>query len=256
MKAIALREATIGNLERHGKVGYIHASLGNKQKVVTRKLRCNTGIDIKIQLYTNKDASLSHHIENNSQIEIINVEGMPNIEIPKFASRRLLEQYKDYDILGYMEDDISIEDPEFFSKIDYLHKTLPNEYTLIPHRCERIPGKGDVILSGDPDGGRPDLFWDTKESIRIDITKCTRIIYRATNPHSGCYFISKIQAERILKMWQKRKWVTPFQLSGPLEQAASGMLIETLKIMKPIPEDYRFFMVRHLDELWRRHEFE
>ena len=28
----------------------------------------------------------------------------------------------------------------------------------------RTPGKGDVILSGDPDGGRPDLFWDTGEA--------------------------------------------------------------------------------------------
>ena len=38
---------------------------------------------------------------------------------------------------------------------------------LIPHRCEHIPGKGDVILSGDPDGGRPDLFWDTGETVSV-----------------------------------------------------------------------------------------
>ena len=30
-----------------------------------------------------------------------------------------------------------------------------------------INGKGDVILSGDPDGGRPDLYWDTGEKIGI-----------------------------------------------------------------------------------------
>ena len=29
---------------------------------------------------------------------------------------------------------------------------------FLPHRCECIDGLGDVILSGDPDGGRPDLF--------------------------------------------------------------------------------------------------
>ena len=44
-------------------------------------------------------------------------------------------------------------------------------------------------------------------------------------------------------------------LSGPLEQAASGRLIELMKVMKPTPEDYRFLKVRHCDELWKRHEF-
>jgi hypothetical protein len=45
-------------------------------------------------------------------------------------------------------------------------------------------------------------------------------------------------------------------LCGPLEQAASGMLIKSFKIMKPIPEDYRILMVKHTDELWKRHPFE
>ena len=44
-------------------------------------------------------------------------------------------------------------------------------------------------------------------------------------------------------------------LSGPLEHAGSGRLIETLKIMKPVPEDYRFLKVLHCDKLWKRHEF-
>ena len=34
------------------------------------------------------------------------------------------------------------------------------------------------------------------------------------------------------------------------------MLLPILKVMKPIPEHYRFLMVRHQDSLWQRHEFE
>jgi len=29
-----------------------------------------------------------------------------------------------------------------------------------------------------------------------------------------------------------------------------------LKVMKPVPDHYRFLMVRHLDELWQRHRLE
>ena len=56
--------------------------------------------------------------------------------------------------------------------------------------------------------------------------------------------------------WEEREWKSPYMLSGPLEHAASGRLIELIKIMKPIPEDYRFLKVIHCDELWKKHEFE
>ncbi|EHA61927.1 hypothetical protein [Synechococcus sp. WH 8016] len=32
-------------------------------------------------------------------------------------------------------------------------------YAFIPHHRETIPEEGDVILSGDPDGGRPLRDW-------------------------------------------------------------------------------------------------
>jgi hypothetical protein len=57
----------------------------------------------------------------------------------------------------------------------------------------------------------------------------------------------------VLCFWQERQWHAAFQLSGPLEQAGSGLLLPVLKVMKPNPAYYRFLMVRHLDELWRRH---
>ena len=59
----------------------------------------------------------------------------------------------------------------------------------MPHRCELIDGKGEVILSGDPVEDRPDLFWDTKERIGIDWPTGIKVFYRATNPHSGCFCI-------------------------------------------------------------------
>lgn len=255
-KRSAVEAATIGNLNRHGKKHWVHASLGNRKPVVTRKLDTNHGLDIRIQLFTPKGASLADNIPHDPRLQIIDPGVNDNIHVPLVASRRLLEQATEYDILGYMEDDLLIEDPEFFQKLACLHRDLPTDYAVLPHRCEHIPGRGDVILSGDPDGGRPDLFWDTHEQVRFRWPTGDKLLYRATNPHSGCYFISKKQAQLVLDYWQSNNWSSSFQLSGPLEQAGSGMLLPILKLMKPIPEDYRFLMVRHLDELWKRHPFE
>ena len=83
-----------------------------------------------------------------------------------------------------------------------------------------------------------------------------RRFYRATNPHSGCYFLTREQAHKVRNFWEPRQWNSDFQLSGPLEQAGSGILLPVLKVMKPVPEHYRFLMVRHQDQLWTRHRFE
>ena len=82
-----------------------------------------------------------------------------------------------------------------------------------------------------------------------------RRFYRATNPHSGCYFLSRRQALKVKDFWLQ-ELAPDWHLSGPLEQACSGMLLPVMRLMKPIPEHYRFLMVRHQDSLWRRHHFE
>ena len=255
IKVKGLYEATIGNLSRHSSHHWVHASEGRDGRIFTKKESNNMGVDMTIQVYTNKTESLSKTLPKHKNLEIINIDGIKKENIPALASKRLLEQSKDYDLIGYMEDDIAIEDIDFFHKLSSIYKSIPVEYVLMPHRYEMIEGKGEVILSGDPIRRRPDLFWDTGEKIRINWPTGYKDFYRATNPHSGCYFITSSQAARVLEYWEKLGWKSPYQLSGPLEQAASGMLIGTMKIMKPVTENYKFLMVKHMDTLWKRHGF-
>ena len=256
MKQEALYEATIGNLNRHRKQHWIHASLGKGKGIVNRKLKTNNGVEITIQLYTTRNANLTEKIPKDQDLQIIYQNIKDLTKVPHIASQNLLKQAQNYDLVGYMEDDIIINDPEFFQKILYLERCAEGNYAFLPHRCEQIPGQGDVILSGDPDGGRPDLFWDTQERITIDWPLGQRCFYRATNPHSGCYFLGGEKANRVYEFWRERNWQADWCLSGPLEQAGSGMLLPVLRVMKPIPEHYRFLMVQHRDNLWTRHEFE
>ena len=256
LKRKALLKATIGNLNRHRRRHWIHASLGKGQKVVNRELSSPDGVELTIRLFTPPGASLADALPEDPDLERLDPCVSDYSQVPLVASRHLLEQAEGYDLVGYMEDDLLLSDPEFFAKILYLDRYSDGNYAFLPHRCEHIPGQGDVILSGDPDGGRPDLFWDTGEMLNIPWPLGERRFYRATNPHSGCYFLSRRQAEKVLKYWTDHEWIAPFQLSGPLEQAGSGMLLPTLKILKPIPAHFRFLMVRHQDQLWQRHSFE
>ena len=256
LKEQALLEATIDNLNKHRRSHWIHASLGKGRPVVNRELCTEDGVEMTIQLFTPPCASLADTLPNDPDLQRIDPQVEDFKQVPLVASRHLLEQSEDYDVVGYMEDDLVLSDPEFFAKIIYLDKCSDGNYTFLPHRCEHIRGKGDVILSGDPDGGRPDLFWDTGEKLCIPWPLGERRFYRATNPHSGCFFLTRRQARKVHKYWNDRSWISPFQLSGPLEQAGSGILLPILKIMKPVPEHFRFLMVRHQDHLWTRHSFE
>ena len=256
-KAHALKRATLENLDRHGSEFCIHASLGRGKPVVTRKKATPMGVELEIQVYTPAAASLASSLSaTRPELKIIDPGISDFKQVPGFASRRALEQAEDFDVIGYIEDDLLIEDPEFFPKIKALVKLTGGSYAFLPHRCEQIPNQGDVILSGDPDGGRPDLFWDTGETIAVAWPLGTRHFYRATNPHSGCYFLTQSQALAVRNYWIQCNWKAELVLSGPLEQAGSGILLPVLKLMKPVPEHYRFLMVRHQDELWKRHAFE
>ena len=256
LKQEALLNATIGNLNRHRQRHWIHASLGKCQEVVNREVTSPEGVELTIRLFTPPEASLADVLPRDPDLERLDPEVSDYSQVPLVASQPLLEHSEAYDLVGYMEDDLLLDDPEFFAKILYLDQYSDGRYAFLPHRCEHIPGRGDVILSGDPDGGRPDLFWDTGETICIPWPLGNRHFYRATNPHSGCYFLSQRQALTIRDFWVRKNWHPDWNLSGPLEQAGSGMLLPSMRVMKPIPEHYRFLMVRHQDNLWKRHRFE
>ena len=254
IKIKGLQRASTGNIRRFSEDAWVHASENNH--IVTKRFKARQYIELHIEIYSINGKSLTQYLDSHERVKINYLDNIDPLKIPWITAKNVIEKYKDYDMVGYIEDDISIEDQYFFEKLEIIYKKLPIEYNLMPHRCEQIDGKGEVILSGDPVEDRPDLFWDTKEKIGIDWPTGIKVFYRATNPHSGCFFLHKLQAEKVYRYWSERNWKSNFKLSGPLEQAATGVLLPAVKIMKPEIEDYRFLKIRHNDQLWKRHEFE
>ena len=109
-------------------------------------------MELTIRLFSPPSASLANSLPKDPDLEWLDPGVSDFSQVPMVASRHLLEQAEDYDLVGYMEDDLLLSDPEFFAKILYLDRCSDGSYAFLPHRCEHIAGQGDVILSGDPDG--------------------------------------------------------------------------------------------------------
>ena len=109
-KEEALYKATIGNLNLHRKRNWIHASLGNRMPVVNREMNNKEGLNyIRYTLHRKRCAtSLPWSRLNNHRHQ------GERLHRNSSNSPRLLEQADNYDLVGYIEDDIQILDREFF----------------------------------------------------------------------------------------------------------------------------------------------
>ena len=175
-------------------------------------------------------------------------------DLPLLVTRSLLEAAaadSSIDMVVYLEDDLLIEDRELLEKIQFLYQSFGSSYCFMPHRCERIPGSGDVILSGEPLRERRDLFWATGEQLLTDWLGSQKTFTRVVNPHSGCFFLMREQALLACQYWQERGWEIPYQWAGKMEMACTGIFLPIFRMMKIQAAQARFFQVRHQDCLWR-----
>ena len=141
LKQEALLRATIENLNRHRLRHWIHASLGKSQPVVNRELSSPDGVELTIRLFTPPGASLADSLPADPDLERLDPKVSDYSQVPLAASRHLLEQAESYDLLGYMEDDLLLSDPEFFAKILYLDRCSDTVMPFCPTAANTSRGK-------------------------------------------------------------------------------------------------------------------
>ena len=112
-------------MTRHNREQWIHASLGKGKEIVTRKIATNLEQEINIRLYAAKDANLVSCLPNHEKIQIIEVEAEDKMNVPMMATEDLLKNAEGYDLVCYLEDDITIEDPYFFQKLNACIEIYP-----------------------------------------------------------------------------------------------------------------------------------
>lgn len=156
-----------------------------------------------------------------------------------------------YDWYCFLEDDIIIGDPLFFSKLRTFYSVVGDaRYLLQPHRYEL--GASPEFIKAYVDGP----LWSDSAEFLADLRlpgcrDCIPIpfgdtVYKMTpaeNTHSGCFFLTKVHLEHMLEQPWYGKPVVGY---ADMLAAAANMYILTLfHVFKPADECASFLEVYH-----------
>ncbi|MBM4146312.1 MAG: calcium-binding protein [Nitrospira sp.] len=195
----------------------------------------------------------NYHLIDQMNFKDITINHVSTDSDPKylgFVCHSIMKNYLgQFDYYCYMEDDLIIQDPFFFKKLEWFNQEIGNDYVLQPNRYE-LSDKG-IFKKLYIDGYLPE-HWikphkdlsQLKDIYKEFLGQKIRF-YASSNPHSGCFFLNKAQFE----MWSSK----PFYLDGdpsfigPLESAATLGILKCFQPYKAAPENANFFEILHGD---------
>ncbi len=168
-----------------------------------------------------------------------------------FACHDVMAAYADdFDYFCYLEDDIFIQDPLLFQKLDWFVKIAGNDCLLQPNRFEADPNQGvrKLYLDGNISRrGLSERFQDISIRPEIEAEHLGQPVRfrRVNNVHAGCFFINRAQ----LRHWMAQAHFgdTQTKFIGPLESAATLCMMRTFKVYKPCYTNASFLEVQHGD---------
>lgn len=173
-----------------------------------------------------------------------------------FACRDVLgERAAGYDWIGYFEDDTVVGDPWFLRKIALLEHCSEGEAVLFPNRFEADPtGRFPKLYVDGPMPPEATARWqDVGRHSSMTMPHLAEVVTveRPTNPHAGCWFLSRRQFAR----WRAQSYFSARRPSfiGPLESAATLGIMRTFRIYKPALDSAAFLEAEHLNNrMWLR----
>lgn len=158
-----------------------------------------------------------------------------------FECKKILaENFGKYDYYCYLEDDLIINDPYFFTKLKWFNKLTNDNFLLQPNRYEISSGDiaNKLYVDGNIRSAATEKFQDINDSPELTgIVMEEKVLFKRTlNPHSGCYFLNENQ----LKIWMEQSYFENDDTSfiGPLESAATLGIMKTFKVYKPEPQNF------------------
>lgn len=204
--------------------------------------------EIDIAICTTRDFHLVNELSLSSALFHHHSTHVEPMKLGFAAHFVLRENLGKYDWYCYLEDDLLITDPLFFSKLEWFVKTYGEETTLSPHRFERSMTQPVHKLYHDG-SVRPDftaVWQDVTDRQFLNSEMFGRLLRfeRWPNPHSGCFFLTAKQMEK----WaaQSHFGDCDSSFAGPLESAASLGIIKTFRQYKPSPANAGFLELEHL----------
>ena len=157
---------------------------------------------------------------------------------------RLIREGEIGDLTLYLEDDLVISDPLFFDKQAWFLAHTEGHMVLMPHRYERVDrGGAGVLLIDGPlrDGFIQEFCTPMADRVIGSFGNGPPIHFEVpTNPHAGCFCLSRLQVERLRGLPLAEEGFV-----GPLETAATLTVLQHLEVLKPSLPHWRFLNVEH-----------
>lgn len=170
------------------------------------------------------------------------------------AQKHLASQLDgNYDLYGYLEDDLLIQDPYFFHKIHWFTNQMGAECLLLPHRMElwRTPDQVDKFYIDGPvtESDLAHLIPQPATPVAAGLPVGQVIFESPKNPHSGCFFLTRDQ----LQDWKNHPSWQDGDCSyvSPLESAATLGLTKMFKLYKPAIINAGWLEIQHWGSSFR-----
>ena len=167
-----------------------------------------------------------------------------------FICQQLLRDHAGrYDYFVYLEDDLEILDPLFLSKLAWFTATFGQSTLLQPNRYELAHDLEIMKCYIDGNTTQPELpalFQDISVRPRVlgEAFGRSFLFERVNNVHSGCFFLN---ASQLVRIASSPRFGTPSaEFFGPLETAATMMIMRTFEVYKPARENAAFLELQHL----------
>lgn len=221
----------------HGPVhGFLAANDGDSTAVDV--VVCTTGDDHLVGELDLPAGSFEHH-RTTAQPQLLGYE----------CHAVMRDRADAYDWHCYLEDDIAIEDPLFFTKLDWFAGWAGPDAVLQANRFETSerPPVRRLYVDGEPvSAAKVGFVPDRSEAPWISAETMGRELWfgRVVNAHSGCFFLTREQLRTWIAKPDFLDRATDFV--GPLESAATLHLLRHFRVYKPGRANAAFLEVRHL----------
>lgn len=155
-----------------------------------------------------------------------------------------------YDLYGYLEDDLLIHDQAFWSKQTWFHSLSSDGCVLQPNRYELVIEEDTLrkVYIDFEFASYADVRARTDDTITGQALGSPVTFHRTSNPHAGCFFLTNRQ----MALWANQPYFLDrdIRFVGPLESAATLGLVRTFRVYKPAPAHARFLEIEHYGQAW------
>ena len=238
-------------------ISHIHDLFGERRYAAVHQRKAMTAapnplaLDFEIAICTTQGAHLLEELSVPSSY----YRHVATDAEPKFLGwechRLLGEAVGQFDYYCYLEDDIVIEDPFFFAKLElfnaYFRELAERPGPLLqPQRFEMGPLQGGVLPVVQRvymDYQVQDLPIYAGDPVQIDHLGVAFTLEPTSHPHAGCFFLDDEQMRHLTRhplfLNREQIWVTP------LDTAATLAIGRAFRVYKPALDSMAFLEVRH-----------